>query len=280
LYVANIIYSEQTPYQRIVITSSGRDFRLFLNGDIQFSSLDEYRYHEVLVHPVMSIPRSHENILVLGGGDGFVARELLKYDDVERITVVDLDPAVTELARTYPVLQRLNGDSMSDPRVTVVNADAYRYVQDSDELFNVIIIDLPDPNNESLSKLYSDAFYRLVMQRLTPDGAFVTQATSPYFARRSFWTIAHTAEAAGFHTLALHTYVPTFGEWGYVIGTPLQAPQLSVPEIELRYLTPDVLLTTQIFDPDIADAPEYITVNTLDNPILPRFYEQDWRRWN
>jgi spermidine synthase len=280
LYVANIIYSEQTPYQRIVITSSGRDFRLFLNGDIQFSSLDEYRYHEVLVHPVMSIPRSHENILVLGGGDGFVARELLKYEDVERITVVDLDPAVTELARTYPVLQRLNGDSMSDPRVTVVNADAYRYVQDSNELFNVIIIDLPDPNNESLSKLYSDTFYRLVMQRLTPDGAFVTQATSPYFARRSFWTIAHTAEAAGFHTLALHTYVPTFGEWGYVIGTPLQAPELSVPEIELRYLTPDVLLTTQIFDPDIADAPEYVTVNTLDNPILPRFYEQDWRRWN
>jgi spermidine synthase len=209
-----------------------------------------------------------------------VVRELLKYEDVQEIVLVDLDPAITNLARNFPLLERLNGDSLNDPRVTIVNQDAYKYPEEGTELFNVIIIDLPDPNNESLSKLYSDTFYRLVMQRLTPDGAFVTQATSPYFARRSFWTIAHTAEAAGFHTLALHTYVPTFGEWGYVIGTPLQAPQLSVPEIELRYLTPDVLLTTQIFDPDIADAPEYITVNTLDNPILPRFYEQDWRRWN
>lgn len=280
LYAANIIYTEQTPYQRIVMTSSGRDFRLYLNGNLQFSSIDEYRYHEILVHPVMSIPRSHERILVLGGGDGFVARELLKYDDIQEIIVVDLDPAITELAVNFPVLQRLTLNSMSDPRVTIVNTDAYRYIQDSDELFNVIIIDLPDPNNESLSKLYSDTFYRLLQQRLTPDGAFVTQATSPYFARRSFWTIANTVESTGLHSIALHTYVPTFGEWGFIIGTPRQAPELTVPDIDLRYLTPDVLIAASIFDPDIADSADYDSINTLDNPILPRFYEQDWRHWN
>jgi spermidine synthase len=161
-----------------------------------------------------------------------------------------------------------------------VNTDAYRYVQESDELFNVVIVDLPDPNNESLSKLYSDTFYRLLQQRLTPDGAFVTQATSPYFARRSFWTIARTVEASGLHTLALHTYVPTFGEWGFVIGSPHLAPQLTVPDLELRYLNADVLTATMIFDPDIADSQEFDAVNTLDNPLLPRFYEQDWRHWN
>ncbi|MDQ7024302.1 MAG: polyamine aminopropyltransferase [Anaerolineae bacterium] len=280
LYASNIIYTEQTPYQRIVMTSSGRDFRLYLNGNLQFSSIDEYRYHEVLVHPVMSIPRSHERILVLGGGDGFVARELLKYEDVQEIIVVDLDPSITELAVNSPILQRLTLNSMTDSRVTIVNADAYRYIQESDELFNVIIIDLPDPNNESLSKLYSDTFYRLLQQRLTPDGAFVTQATSPYFARRSFWIIANTIESTGLQSIALHTYVPTFGEWGFIIGTPRTPPELTVPDIELRYLTPDVLIATRIFDPDIADSAEYDGVNTLNNPILPRFYVQDWRHWN
>jgi spermidine synthase len=169
---------------------------------------------------------------------------------------------------------------MDNPRVTILNQDAYKFVENSDELFNIIIIDLPDPNNESLSKLYSDTFYRLLKKRLTPDGAFITQATSPYFARRSFWTIARTVESVGFKMTPLHVYVPTFGEWGFIIGTPLQAPELAVPNLDLRFLTPDVLMTTQIFDPDIADSNEYNAINTLDNPILPRYYDQDWRHWN
>lgn len=280
LYSANIIYTEQSPYQRIVITTRSEDYRLFINGNLQFSSLDEYRYHEPLVHPVMSVSRSHERVLVLGGGDGFVARELLRYDDVGQIVIVDLDPAMTDLGRNHPVLERLNGDAIDDPRVTVVNQDAYKFLEEGSSLYNVIIIDLPDPNNESLSKLYSDTFYRILKNRLTPDGAFVTQATSPYFARRSFWTIANTIEAADFYTLPLHTYVPTFGEWGFIIGTPLQTTEITLPDFELRYLTPEVLASLQSFDPDISRLPEYDGINTLNNPILPRFYVDDWRRWN
>jgi spermidine synthase len=279
LYSANIVYTEQSPYQRIIITSRGEDYRLFINGALQFSSIDEYRYHEVLTHPVMSASRSHERVLILGGGDGFVVRELLKYEDVQEIVVVDLDPAMTNLARNFPLLERLNGDALDDPRVTIVNQDAYKYLEEGEGLFNVIIIDLPDPNNESLSKLYSDTFYRFVALKLTPDGAFVTQATSPYFSRRSFWTIAHTIEAANFQIIPLHTYVPTFGEWGFVIGTSRTIESLSLPAFPLRYLNADVLSVIQIFDPDIADSPDYKRVNTLDNPILPRFYEEDWLRW-
>lgn len=280
LYSANIIYAEQTPYQRIVLTSNGRDTRLFLNGNVQFSSIDEYRYHELLVHPAMSVPRSRERVLVLGGGDGLVARELLKYDDVREIIIVDLDPAITQLAQTYPILTRLNEDALSDPRVTIINTDAYRYVEEGGERFSVVIIDLPDPNNESLSKLYSETFYRLLHNRLTPDGAFITQATSPYFSRNAFWTIVTTIEAAQFHVTPLHTYVPSFGEWGFVLGTPLRPPALSVPpDIELRYLTPDVLDAAQYFDPDITRV-EGLDINTLDHPILPRVYERDWRQWN
>ncbi|MCI0713846.1 MAG: polyamine aminopropyltransferase [Chloroflexi bacterium] len=279
LYEQHIIYREQSRYQRIIITRHQDDVRLFLDGNLQFSSRDEYRYHELLAHPVMSAARSHEAVLVLGGGDGFVPRELLKYEDVERIVVVDLDPAMTDLARENPLLTDINGDALDDPRVEIINQDAFRYVQESSDLFNVIIIDLPDPNNESISKLYSEQFYRFLHDRLTPDGAFVTQATSPYFVRQAFWSIAHTIEAADYEILPLHTYVPSFGEWGFVIAAPSIPPQVSVPEdIELRYLTPEVLTAAQVFDPDIADIDA--DVSTLDDPVVSRYYIQGWRRWD
>jgi spermidine synthase len=281
LYTDVIIFRHQTPYQRIVITRDNEDVRLFLDGNLQLSSRDEYRYHEVLVHPVMSAARSHETVLILGGGDGAVAREVLKYDDIQHIVVVDLDHEVTELARTHPLLREINADSLDDPRVTVINGDAYRYLEESSDLFPVIIIDLPDPNNESLSKLYTQQFYTLVRQRLTPDGAFVTQAASPYFVRDAYWTIANTITASGFNIVPLHTYVPSFGEWGFVIGTPLRTPTLEVDEAlvdSMRYLTSDVLQATLIFDPDIAHVETEI--NTLDNPVLVRYYEQGWLHWN
>ncbi|MBZ0309382.1 MAG: hypothetical protein K8I82_25180, partial [Anaerolineae bacterium] len=135
------------------------------------------------------------------------------------------------------------------------------------------------PNNESLSKLYSETFYRLLRKRLTPDGALVTQATSPYFAREAFWSIAHTIEAAEFKILPLHTNIPSFGDWGFVIATPHVPPEVEVPEhLSLRYLTPDVLAAALIFDPDIAEVAA--EVNTLDNPILMRYYERGWRQWD
>lgn len=279
LYQDVIIYRDQTAYQRIVMTRNGRDVRLFLDGNLQFSSRDEYRYHEMLVHPVMEAARSHETILVLGGGDGMVARELLQYDDVQEIIVVDLDPAITDLAKTHPLLREINADALNDPRVQVVNQDAYTYVEDSERLFPVVIIDLPDPNNESLSKLYSQTFYRMLRQRLTRDGLFITQATSPYFVREAFWMIANTIAASEFHVVPLHTYVPSFGDWGFVIGSPLRLPELAVPNgVDLRYLTPGVLEAAHTFDPDTT--PVETAVNTLDNPVLPRTYEAGWRQWN
>lgn len=279
LYEDIIVFREQTPYQRLIVTRDGRDMRLYIDGNLQFSTRDEYRYHEMLVHPVMSAARSRETVLILGGGDGMVAREVLKYDDVKEIILIDLDPAMTDMARTYQPVREVNGDALNDPRVTVINTDAYKFIQDDDDVYPVIIIDLPDPNNEGLSKLYSRQFYRLLRDRLSPDGAFVTQAASPYFVREAFWTIANTISDAGFQALPLHTYVPSFGEWGFVIGTPNQPAQVRVPDgLTLRYLTPEVLQAGLSFDPDIAAVPTEI--NTLDNPVLPRYYEQGWRQWN
>ncbi|MCB9438574.1 MAG: polyamine aminopropyltransferase [Anaerolineales bacterium] len=279
LYEDRIIYREQSRYQRIVMTRNGDDIRLFLDGNLQFSTIDEYRYHEMLVHPVMSLTRSHEAVLVLGGGDGLVARELLQYPNVEQIIIVDLDSAMTDLARDYPLLREVNEDSLHNPRVQVINRDAYDFIQNGDGLYSVVIIDLPDPNNESLSKLYSEQFYRLLKQRLTPDGVFITQATSPYFARQAFWCIENTIAAAGYHTLPLRTYVPSFGEWGFVIGSQTPISELSIPDgLDLRYLTPSVLANAQTFDPD-TDKIE-ADVNTLDIPILVQYYLKGWRYWD
>jgi spermidine synthase len=279
LYRDRIIYRTQSAYQRIIITRDADDVRLFLDGNLQFSSRDEYRYHEMLVHPVMQAARSHESVLVLGGGDGLVARELLKYDTVQEIVIVDLDPAITELAASHPTLRDINGDALADSRVTVINQDAFNYVRDGTRRFPVVIIDLPDPNNEGLSKLYSQQFYRLLHERLSRDGVFVTQATSPYFVRRVYWSIVDTIAASGFEVVPLRAHVPSFGEWGFVVGSVTGEPRIGVPEnITLRYLNPAVLATAQVFDPD-TDRIEG-GINTLDNPILPRFYEQGWQRWN
>ncbi len=279
LYEDVIIYREQSTYQRIVMTRGGEDIRLFLDGNLQFSSRDEHRYHEMLVHPALMAARSRETVVILGGGDGLVAREVLKYADVQRVIVVDLDPAVTDLAQTFPALRAMNGDAFADPRVEIINTDAYEFIERSSDVYPIVIIDLPDPNNERLSKLYSQQFYRLLARRLSPDGAFITQATSPYFAREAFWCIANTVQSAGFQVLPLRAHVPSFGEWGFILGTPRVPPVLRLPEgMPLRYLTLAVLEGARIFDPDMAEVPT--AVNTLENPILPRYYNRAWQQWN
>ncbi len=278
MYDDTVIYTEQTPYQRIVITRWGKDIRLYLDGGLQFSSMDEYRYHEALVHPAMSLTQSRENVLVLGGGDGPVARELLKYDDVRTITVVDIDPQMTQLARTHPAILAINEGALNDPRVNLVHEDAYRYLEETAELFGVIIIDLPDPNNEGLGKLYSREFYKLVQRHLAQGGMVVTQATSPYFARESFWCIAHTLADTGLVTLPYHVYIPSFGDWGFVLAAhqPIQ-PERFTLGVSVRFFSSEVFAASQVFDGDVAELET--EVNNLDSQVVLRYYEKGWKRW-
>lgn len=280
LYADPVIFTQQTPYQRIVMTRWGNDIRLFLDGNIQFSLADEYRYHEPLVHPAMTLSRSRERVLVLGGGDGLAVREILKYPDVQQVVVVDIDPAMTQLARDHITLRQVNQDALHDPRVQLVHQDAFHYVQQQGERFGVIISDLPDPNSESLGKLYSREFYTFVQQVLGRGGVMVTQATSPYFAREAYWSIAHTMQAAGLHTLPYHTYVPSFGDWGFVLASADGALDSSrfQPLVPVRYFTPAVWTIAQLFDTDMAEVAA--EANVLDTQVLLRYYQQGWQRWN
>src|SRR5215203_2839993 len=201
LFMDNIVYAKSSAYQRIVVTKGKTGHALFLNGNLQFNSFDEYRYHEALVHPAFAAYDGEpKRVLVLGGGDGLALREILKYKSVETVQLVDLDPMMTGLSRALPALAELNHNSFEDPRVYVTNADAFVWLDNADlEPFDIAIVDFPDPNNYALGKLYSTRFYNLLKQKLKPDSAVVIQCTSPLIARTSYWSIIKTLEAVGFN---------------------------------------------------------------------------------
>jgi spermidine synthase len=280
LYADDIVYSETTPYQRIVVTSGGASgFQLFLNGNLQFSSADEYRYHEALVHPAMVAVGAPRRVLILGGGDGLALREVLAHRSVEQVTLVDLDPAMTRLAAELPPLRQLNRAALDDARVTVVNQDAFVWLGDAPGAWDAVIIDFPDPNTFALSKLYTTRFYRMLRVALAPGAAVAVQATSPLFARRSFWCIVETMRAAGFVVHPYHTAVPSFGVWGFALArtAPFDPPTRAPRGLRLRHVDDEAMAGLFRFPADMA--PVAVDINQLDDQMLVRYYESEWRRW-
>ncbi len=290
LYEDDIVLSEATPYQQITVTRYRDRTRLFLDHSIQFDTLDEHRYHESLVHPAMALAPRRASVLILGGGDGMAAREVLRWADVEQVTLVDLDPRVTELFRDHADLSALNDHALRDPRVRIKNRDAWQWVEDSDAVFDVILIDLPDPKTLALSKLYSRSFYGLLGERLSPRGVMVTQAGSPTYARDAFWSVARTLEAArnpiapgqGLYVRPYHTYLPSFGDWGFLMATQQDfAPrELELPPAvanNLRYLNAPMWHAAQVFGED--SGPIQVEINTLQTHPLVGYYLDGWAQW-
>ena len=280
LYHDEIVHAASTPYQRVVVTRGHRGMSLFLNGNLQFAAVDEYRYHEALVHPAMQAARERRRVLILGGGDGLAAREVLRYPEVQEVTLVDLDPAMTSLAKGYHELAELNGRSLDDPKVRVRNEDAMQFLAraDVEGTWDVVLVDFPDPNNFSLGKLYTTRFYQLLQRRLGEGAVAVVQSTSPLYARQSFWCVDATMRASGLQTRPYHAWVPSFGEWGYILaGKGELHPRHPLPE-GLRFLDQPTLDGMFQFAPDMAKVDA--EVNKLNNQVLVHYYEDEWRRWN
>ncbi|WP_184080554.1 polyamine aminopropyltransferase [Nocardiopsis mwathae] len=278
LYRDPIVHAERTDYQEIVVTESfdGTDTRLFLNGDLQFSSIDEYRYHESLVHPALTGRR--EEVLVLGAGDGLALREVLGYGDVRHVTLVDLDPAVVELSRTDPVIRGLNGDAFDDPRVEVVHEDAFNWLRENGRRFDAVIVDMPDGEDVSTSKLYTVEFYTLLRHALA-DGALASvQAGSPFFAPEAYWSVGLALEEAGMAVTPYHVDVPSFGNWGFYLiaadtGAPPE-PRLPEDHPELRFLDERVLGAAQVFPKD--RLPGEVKPSSLLHPYIIGYHERGW----
>jgi spermidine synthase len=273
----DIVHAVTTPYQRLVITRWKDDLRLYINGNLQFSSRDEHRYHEALVHPaIQSLPWAR-SVLILGGGDGLALREVLRYDRIRKVTIVDLDPEMTRLFSTSGPLVALNHGSFHDARVRLINADAARWIEDDEDSYDVAFIDFPDPSSFSLGKLYSVPFYALVRKHVAAHGLVVVQATSPYFAPHAYWSIEATLREAGYHTYPYHTYVPSFGEWGFILGS-LEG-NFSPPEqysLPMRYLNREVTHEMFTFPPDMPRVA--VEANHLNDQALVRYFDEDWRQ--
>ncbi|MCW3838254.1 polyamine aminopropyltransferase [Sphingomonas canadensis] len=275
-YGEPVIYAESTRFQRIVITRRDADLRLYLNGNLQFSSRDEYRYHEALVHPAMGRVADPRNVLILGGGDGLAAREVLRYPQVRSLTLVDLDPGMTGLFQKSGMLTALNKGSLTDPRTRVINADGFRWAREATGSYDAIIVDFPDPVDYSIGKLYTETFYRAAARLLAPGGMMVVQSTSPLVAPKAYWTVATTIEAAGLTARGYHAYVPSFGEWGFILAARGAIPaQARFPEG--RFLTAATEPQLYDFPPDMARRPT--GVNRLDNQILVREFAEAWGKY-
>lgn len=301
-----IVLSQTTQYQHIVITHYQplNETRLFLNGNLQFCSLDEARYHEPLVHPVMNLVPQHKKVLILGGGDGCALREVLKYNSVDDILLVDLDPGMTRLAATHPLLTALNRDAFKDARVTtlethgvsagtnrriymetgrsaapdsrtetkrvadvqIMNIDADKFLETVSGFWDVIIVDMPDPSTPELIKLYSKEFYRKIKRHLSQNGLAVIQATSPYLARESFLCIGRTIESAGLSTLPFHENVPSFGDWGWYLAWD---PSISTEKIrqkiqDIAFPVETAFITPEVFHSELVFGKEQLTSANTD----------------
>jgi spermidine synthase len=297
-YQDPVLFTATSPYQKIVVTHGRQGHRLFLNGNLQFAQRDEYRYHEALVHPVMAAHGKPKRVAILGGGDGMAVREVLKYPSVESITLVELDPAMTQLFKHNPALSALNKHSLNSPKLTIVNQDAFRFLdsaaQNTDaahttqtalkapekthDMYDIIIVDFPDPSNYAIGKLYTTSFYALLEAHLSASGYAVIQTTSPLIARESFWTVASTVEAVGLTAAPYHAHVPSFGEWGYIIAShrPFKLPDAGSLPSGLQFLSEANMPALFDFPKDMAKPATALPANRLSNQVLVSTFEREW----
>ncbi len=282
-YNEKVVFTQETSYQRITVTQWEDHYWLYLNQGKQLSSFDEWLYHEPLVHPVMGLTKGPTDVLVMGAGDGCALRELLKYDRIRSITLVDLDSMMTKVGKEHPIFRRINKDAFYSDKVTVVNDDAFHYLDTAQRFFDVIIADFPDPKTVELNRLYTTEFYKICYHKIRPNGAFITQATSPYYTTKVFRCIEKTLENAGFNTLPIHNHVYTFGEWAWIAGSKKlsrnqmknRLQQLDYENLDVRWLTPEASNLMTSFGQDLIKVDTaQMDVNSIHHPVIYRYYKE------
>ena len=281
--IRQIYYSGRTPFQDVVVMEGAAFGRsLVLDGKTQSTEVDEFAYHEGLVHPSMIAHQGPGSVFVAGGGEGATIREVLKHRTVERVVMVDIDRKVVELCREY--LPNHHSDSFDDPRVELIHDDCLTYLEKNEERFDVFIIDVPDPLEAGPAYLlYTQEFYALLKERMNPGGLMAAQSgpTGPSFYEQCFSAVAKTVSSV-FPVVALsETFVPSFGStWGFVIGSLGPDPaSLPVREVDRR-LSQRVKGDLRYFDgttlKGMVSVPKYLRTSvaaeqriiTRDNPLF------------
>jgi spermidine synthase len=252
---------------------------LYLNGNLQFNSADEHRYHEALVHPAAQACKTLQNVLVLGGGDGMATREILKYPSVQHITLVDLDPAVTKLFKSHPLLTKLNQNSLLQKKVTVINQDAFVWLRANQIKYDLIVVDFPDPSNFAVGKLYSTLFYKELKMHLNNHAWAVVQCTSPLAAKNSYWCIDKTIRYSGLNTIPYYNDVPSFGIWGYILASADSTYTINrnLPSTN-KFYEPNMFALMRHFPKDMQPTIP-VEVNRLNNQHLVALFENEWNKY-
>lgn len=305
MYPDPIVTSKKTPYQNLTVTHNpiNNDTRLYINGSTQFSSIDEKRYHEALIHiPIGMLRESPKKALVLGGGDGLAVRELKKYPGIN-IDLIELDRDMYHWSRTEKKISAINENSFDDfesftidsyetgkKAVSLIGSFDKNYVFFSDAnnfinayiqnkkeaIYDIIIIDLPDPYNLAINKMYTLQFYKRLNALLNNRGIIVTQATSPFHAPKVFATIGKTMEAAGYEAKPYRHNIPSFGEWGWWIASR-ESVEFHEFKVTTEYFTNELARASFLFPKESASLDE-LEVNSLMRPVLVRLYSKEsWK---
>ena len=279
IYKQPIVEMVQTPYQKVVLTKKQNDIRLYLNRVIQFSSSDEHRYHESLVHIPLSLHPKPERVLILGGGENLASREALKNRSVLQIDVVDIDSTMFHLAKTNRFLKKINGGAAWNSKVNLISQDAFTFLFTNENKYDVIISDLPDPTTEAIARLYSKQFFLMAKRNLTEKGVFVTQSGEIYFSNTVFSCINNTLNEVFQEVKPYHTYIPSFGDWGFIVAknSAFSVKDLQLLPTELTYLDNEQAQQSFKLPKDIKIAKTKI--NTLDHPVILDYFIEDWAKW-
>ena len=237
LKVREVFYSGSTAYQKVEVIDSelfGRS--LVLDGKTQSTERDEHIYHETLVHPAMLCHPDPKQVFIGGGGEGGTLREVLCHNSVEMATMVDLDSEVVALCRQYLPNHHLG--SFDDPRTNLIHEDARAYLQNTPDLYDVIILDLVDPlEGGTAALLYTQEFYALAKARLNSGGVLVTQSGPAGLLsfKECFTTIFNTLGTLFDHIKAVQVHVPAFQTlWGFTIVSDTAFPEVSEDDVELE----------------------------------------------
>lgn len=301
LYIDKVTYSEKSRYQQITFTerNMGLDneqvVNFYLNGRLQFSSADENIYHSYLVAPVLEGSARAENVLIIGGGDGLALRDILQWSP-KHVTLIDLDNELIDIfknpeqnlpKKVAAQVSRLNQKSLQDNRVNIITNDAFIAIDSliqNGQVFDAIIVDLPDPSHPDLNKLYSVNFYARLKALLSGDGLIGIQSTSPYHAKESFLSIGNTVHAAGFnHVQQYHDNVPSFGEWGWTIASKMGASPLkrlsnkTKFKIEQPWLSMEMLKSAFIFPKNFFEQKSEVGINYLGSHTIYQLHQKAWR---
>lgn len=278
-YYDKVVYSKSGTFQQVDITEWKGNYWFYYNNVNQFSSIDEWLYAEPMAHPVMELSQSDKRVLVIGGENGIIVREVLKHE-VETLDIIPIDFELIREASINPFFTDINKNALLSDRVRIRYTNAFRFLYANENRYDVILVDVPDPLDLELNQYYSKEFYELCFNALHENGFMITQAGSPYFATRAFMAVEKAIATANFATLPLHNQVLSLGEWGWIIGSKsidkagllAGAKKLRFSHLETRWINNEAMHLLVSFGKPylITDS---VAINTLKDPVIYSYYK-------